>query len=277
MRKTNSATAGAIRLGTLESLARILHAVSARRTAYESLTKRDRALLWRQAEAARNHIMRLNSPKLVRRQGDPESITGHVDRMARISAARTDDTGPTPELLAKRKIPKADVLEKLAANGRLHEVHLKAADEIRRLWIALDRSLSTNTVSLTAPRVDRSRRLTDPLESFGAGETRAYENRYRQWATEAAAAPAGRKRNRAGCAGKAGNEPGPAQTTALTLVLKVVRDNEPPTRLERDMGLPVGRCVAPLLATWLYRYHDCTVVGQTAKVNPVHPASRMLS
>ncbi|MEQ9487463.1 MAG: hypothetical protein RIM72_00570 [Alphaproteobacteria bacterium] len=245
-----------VRLGTLESLARTLHAVSARRTAYDALPKRDKEQLWRQAEAARRHILRLNSPTEMRPAGDPSSVTAQVDRMARIAAGRPDDTGPTPGLLAKRCTPRADVLEKLAANGRLNDVHLQAADEIRRLWIALDRNLSTNTAGLTSPRVDRSRRLSDPLDRFKDVELIAYENRYRLWAKEASAAPVRPKRNRAGRPASTETQAAIPGTDALSLVLSVVCENQPPTRLERDHGLPVGRCVTGLLANWLYRYAD---------------------
>lgn len=254
--KTARPTTAPLRLGTLESLARTLHAVSARRTAYDALSKRDKALLWRQADAARNHILRLNSPAETKTAGDPSTVTAQVDRMARIAAGRPDDTGPTPALLAKSRTPRADVLEKLAANGRLNEIHLQAADEIRRLWIALDRNLSTNTTGLTTPRVDRSRRVFDPLDRFDDVELIAYENRYRVWANEASAAPVRPKRSRAGRPASAESRAAASGTNALSLILNVVCENQPPTRLERQLGLPVGRCVTALLATWLYRYAD---------------------
>lgn len=252
-----------VRLGTLESLARTLHAVSARRTAYEALSKRDKALLWKQAEAARRHFLQLNCPKDKKPAGDPSSVTAHVDHMARIAATRPDDAGPTPGLIAKRRTPRADVLEKLAANGRLTEMHLQAADEIRRLWIALNRNLSTNTAALTSPRVDRSRRVSDPLDRFNSVESIAYGNRYRLWAKEASTANVGLKRNRAGRPASTDSRAALPGTNALSLILSVVCDNQPPTRLERDLGLPVGRCVTDLLAHWLYRYAE--IAGWTDK------------
>lgn len=244
------------RLGSVDSLARTLHAASPKRTPYDALMNKDKTLLRRQAEAARQHFIRLNKPKSASPSGDPESITSHVDQMARIAARKIDDSGPTPGLMAKRRVPRSDVLEKFAANGRLREEHLWAADEIRRIWVALDRNIASNASSFSVPRVDQSRRVTDPSDRFNNVEENAYENNYRVWANEASAAPV------RGCRKRAGrpifNEstavaPG---ITALSVVLRVVCENEPPTRIERELGLPIGRCVAPLLATWLYRYAE---------------------
>ena len=239
------------RLGSVESLARALHAARAKRIPFDALLKKDKALLHRQAEAVRQHFIRLNKPENALSSGDPTSITAHVDQMARIAAGRTDDNGPTPGLLAKRRVPRTDVLEKFAANGRLREEHLWAADEIRRIWIALNRNIVTNAASFSAPRVDRSRRIIAPTDRFNDKDVIAYENRYRVWAREASAASVRVKRKlagRPGCDEKAAIASG---LNALSIVLRVVCENEPPTRIEREQGLPIGLCVAPLIATWL--------------------------
>jgi len=245
-----------IRLGSVESLARTLHAVSSRRLPFEALLNKDKKVLRRQAEAVRQHFIHLNKPESKTASGDPHSITAHVDLMARIAAERPDDSGPTPALAAKSRVPRSDVLEKFAANGRLREVHLWAADEIRRLRVALDRNLASNSSSFAVPRVDRSRRIIDPTDRLGDIESIAYENRYRIWAQEASAAPVRAKRSRAGRPELGEPKAVAPGLNALTIVLRVVCENVPPTRIERELGLPIGRCVASLLATWLYRYAE---------------------
>lgn len=247
---------GSVRLGNLDSLARLLHTVSPRRAPFESLRTKEKTVLRRQAEAVRNHFIRLNRPSTPKPSGDPEEITAHVDSMVKIAAAKVDNTGATPGLLAKRRVPRADILEKLAANGRLREEHLWAADEIRRLWIALNRNIASSSSSFAVPRVDQSRRITDPTDRFNDIEALAYENRYRLWANEASTSPVRAKRNRAGRPDnneQAAMVPG---INALSVVLRVVCENEPPTRIERELDLPIGRSITPLLATWLYRYAE---------------------
>ena len=89
---------------------------------------------------------------------------------------------PTPETATKLR---RDVIERLFKEGRLREEHVRAADEIRRVWEAVGRSLFPSGARFDSPRQSHLRRAPkEPLQGMSDVEEVIWRRRYRPWADE---------------------------------------------------------------------------------------------
>ncbi|MEQ8369712.1 MAG: hypothetical protein RIE31_05075 [Alphaproteobacteria bacterium] len=133
------------------------------------------------------------------------------------------------------------MVEDLFAAGRLREDHVRAAQEIRRVWALLGRAF----FPATSRWGHHTRRrgpvsagdVTGPLERFGERDERVYRLRYLPWAREL---------SRPGFVGR-------GRLTGLQLVIDMVIDNRGPRQTETQHGLRHGTAVAALQLA-LHRY-----------------------
>lgn len=113
-----------------------------------------------------------------------------IKRKRRPSAERktasqkvTPDTiPPTPETLAKLRY---DVIERLFRDGRLREEHVRAANEIRRVWEAVGRALFPSSSTVDGQRQPHMRRIfKEPAQRMSDIDEVIWRRRYRPWADE---------------------------------------------------------------------------------------------
>lgn len=142
--------------------------------------------------------------------GDPEAA---AERMARhrarqaaaeaeryrrcgIGARQADPAGGTEETRARLK---PDQLLRLLRRGKLDQVHLDAAEEIREVFEALTRQIGAKAQNLARlPAGRRNRRpVVQPVECLPPGLWACYVRNYRPWA-EIAGATRWRKPGRGG-------------------------------------------------------------------------------
>lgn len=117
-----------------------------------------------------------------RRGGRPRARRSVAD-----SAAPT--VTPTPETARKLR---RDLIEHLHAKGRLRAEHVRAAEEIRRIWQAFSRGLGPSAVNPEAfAGGGRSLRLRSPVDWLSDHEEIVWRKRYRPWAAETGAMPSG--------------------------------------------------------------------------------------
>lgn len=90
--------------------------------------------------------------------------------------------GPTPETVSKLRY---DVLAKLYLDGKLDDVQIAAADEIRKVWEAVGRGLFPRARTLDRiPNRSGAVRRREPADLMTHAEARAWRDRYRPWADE---------------------------------------------------------------------------------------------
>lgn len=85
--------------------------------------------------------------------------------------------GPTPETAAKLE---SDVIDDLWRAGRLRLHHVKAADELRRMWHALGRGMFPAGGMGGASRASMAA-YPSPIERLTDAEDRIWHQRYRPW------------------------------------------------------------------------------------------------
>ncbi len=110
----------------------------------------------------------------------------------------------TPETKAKLRY---DVIGRLEREGRLRPEHIWAANEIRSVWDAMNRSIFRG-VSDTPQQPHMRASASDPLDRLSDSEELAWRTRYRPWTREMAVEVFGGSR-----------------VTRLQLVLDIVVDN----------------------------------------------------
>lgn len=147
------------------------------------------------------------------------------------------ESGPTPETIRKLH---ADVVDKLAAAGRLAPEQLRAAAELRRVSEALSRALAPAGRWIDGTRVDARLRPRDPFDTLGAGLEIAWRRRWRPWA---------------GAAGAARIDGALPPVSARTLVMAVVVDNLGTRQADDRWGLRRGRATREV-QRWLWRYAE---------------------
>lgn len=101
--------------------------------------------------------------------------------------AEPEATPPTPQTVRKLR---RDLILHLHESGRLRAEHLRAAEEIRRIWQAFSRGLGPSAVN-PASTGSRGPSVRQPLEWLSDREEIIWRNRYRPWANEASAIPSG--------------------------------------------------------------------------------------
>lgn len=94
---------------------------------------------------------------------------------------------PTPQTVRKLR---RDLILQLHESGRLRSEHLRAAEEIRRIWQAFSRGLGPSAVNPASPG-SRGPSGRQPLEWLSDREEIIWRNRYRPWANETSAIPSG--------------------------------------------------------------------------------------
>ena len=153
------------------------------------------------------------------------------------AAAPADEAGPTPETAAKLR---RDLVQRLAAEGRLGREQVRAAFEVRRIWEAFGRGLfpATNTMAAAAARGRRAM-FVDPIDRLTRQEEAAWRLRYRPWAREMAVTVAA----------------GAVRTTRLQLILDVVVDNHGLREVEGWYRMRHGGAVEHIRAA-LHRYAE---------------------
>lgn len=133
-------------------------------------------------------------------------------RQPRVKPPR--EFGPTPETAAKLR---PDVIEALHRAGALHAEQVNAAEQIRTVWFALQKStINRRGYGMAAGDGGQA---PDPLAGLSGATAALWSRVWRPWADEL-----GRIR--------VATRDGPSaitSTTALAVTLDVVADNLPPT------------------------------------------------
>lgn len=133
---------------------------------------------------------------------------------------------------------KTDVIDMMVRNGQLKEDHRMAADEIHRIYGALQRCFIPSARRFENEPVDGRAAYKDPADRLSEIEAIIYTNRYKPWANLAAKRPVVND----------------LSVTWLTLTFDIAVDNMGPRQWEMLRGYPKGKTATRCLAQALEMY-----------------------
>lgn len=200
-----------------------------------------------EGKAARADDQETVAKRIARHTARQAAAEAERYRRCGIGARTADVAGGTEQTRARLK---PDQLLRLLGRGKLDQVHLNAAEEIRDVFEAITRQIGAKAQDLTRqPSGRRNRRpVVQPVERLPAGLRACYVRNYRPWA-DVAGATWWRKQGRAGVE--------ELRVRHLALVIEIVVDGRSlgevakGLRLRRHDGLKI---VADILRESLELY-----------------------